>query len=115
MKSIKVDAGNVAYCGLYCGACKKFLNGKCPGCQQNEKASWCKVRTCCMENNYLSCSDCKEYSNPNDCKYFHNFMSRLFGFVFRSDRRACVEYIKKHGYEQFAEFMANNKQVAMKK
>mgnify|MGYP001174253203 CR=1 FL=1 len=44
----------VAYCGLYCGQCTKYLKGKCPGCKENEKASWCKTRSCCIENDFAS-------------------------------------------------------------
>jgi hypothetical protein len=115
MKNIVADTANVAFCGLYCGACKKFLNGKCAGCQGNEKASWCTVRSCCLENGYQSCADCKTYATANDCKKFDNFMARLFGFIFRSDRQACIAYIQKEGYEKFADFMAKNQQVTIKR
>lgn len=50
---------NVAYCGLYCGACRKWKKGKCPGCYHNEKASWCEIRKCCRENDYATCADCQ--------------------------------------------------------
>ena len=43
MKEMTNNSQQIAACGLYCGACKKFLNGKCPGCKENEKASWCKI------------------------------------------------------------------------
>jgi hypothetical protein len=35
MKAIVADAGLVAYCGLYCGACKAYLKEKYPGCHGN--------------------------------------------------------------------------------
>ena len=50
MKEIISDPKLVAFCGLYCGACKAYLKERCPGCHDNEKATWCKVRTCCLEN-----------------------------------------------------------------
>lgn len=50
---------NVAYCGLYCGACKSQLKGKCPGCYGNEKATWCEIRKCCNEHGYATCADCQ--------------------------------------------------------
>jgi len=106
MKSITIDPNLVAYCGLYCGACNKYLQGKCPGCHTNQKASWCKIRSCCITNNYKSCAECKDYSNPNDCKKFNNFISKIFGFLFKSDRLACIKKIKGIGIEKFAEFMA---------
>ena len=37
MKEIKENVGLVAYCGLYCGACKAYLKEKCSGCLNNEK------------------------------------------------------------------------------
>jgi hypothetical protein len=106
MKDIISDHQLVAYCGLYCGACKRYLNDKCPGCHDNEKASWCKIRSCCSENQYQSCADCSEYSNPNDCKKFNNFMSKIFGFIFQSNRAACIQKIKELEITSYAEYMA---------
>ncbi len=115
MKEIIADKNNISFCGLYCGACRKFLKGNCPGCQGNEKATWCKVRTCCMENKILSCADCKSFDNILECKKYNNFVSKIFSFIFRSDRNACNEMISRDGYEKFAEYMAENKLVSMKK
>ena len=47
--SIAVNADLVASCGLYCGACRAHLAGKCAGCRENAKATWCKIRSCCAE------------------------------------------------------------------
>ena len=33
MKNIKADKAMIAVCGLYCGACRKYLMDKCPGCR----------------------------------------------------------------------------------
>jgi hypothetical protein len=106
MKPIVADPKLVAYCGLYCGACGAYRRGRCPGCQGNEKATWCNVRTCCIENSYLSCADCRTIADPRDCKKFNNVISRLFGLIFRSDRRACVLQIRQHGLQGHAELMA---------
>ena len=43
MKEIVADTNLIGYCGLYCGACKRYLKDKCPGCHKNEKAAWCKT------------------------------------------------------------------------
>lgn len=115
MKQVIKSPALIAYCGLYCGACHKYLIEKCPGCHKNEKASWCKVRTCCIENNYQSCADCKVYSNVQKCKKYNNFMAKLFGLIFRSDRKACIDKIKKDGYEKFAQEMTEKKQMTIKK
>lgn len=114
-KIIKADSENIAYCGLYCEACGKYSRGKCSGCMKNEKASWCGVRKCCIENGYKSCADCRTYTDPKECKDFHNPISRVIGFVFRSDRRGCIEYIRSNGYKAYAEHMASEGRMSMKR
>lgn len=81
----------------------------CQGCHENTKASWCKIRSCCMENGYASCADCTQFANVMDCKKFNNLFSKVFALIFRSDRKACIAMIKESGYENFAAFMAENK------
>lgn len=115
MKDISIKKELVSYCGLYCGSCGKYQKGKCPGCAENEKASWCKIRTCCIEKRINSCAQCNEYSDVKDCKMFDNFISKMFEFVFKSDRKAGIKMIQKAGYEEFAKYMAKNKLVSMKK
>ena len=63
---IELDSNLIAKCGLYCGACKSFLNSKCQGCEKNDKASWCKVRQCCLQNKYKSCAECT-ITNYKEC------------------------------------------------
>ncbi len=109
MRTIVADAELVARCGLYCGACKSYLNGRCDGCKKNDSATWCGVRKCCAESNFLSWADCKTYTNPRDCGKFHNFISRIIGFFLRSDRRACIDQIRKLGLKGHAEDMAAQK------
>ena len=114
-KEIIADKNLIAYCGLYCGACRSYVSGKCPGCKENVKATWCKVRTCGMENNFQSCADCTSIS-LKDCKKYNSFISKAFGFVFNSDRAACIERIKVLGYDGFAvEMAASKKQTIPRK
>ena len=115
MKDIIADKSLVAYCGLYCGACRKYLSEACPGCTENNKASWCKIRSCNIEHGFASCADCKEFTNPMECKKFNNFVSRIFAVIFKSDRAACVAKIKSTGYDQYAAFMAENKLQSIRK
>jgi hypothetical protein len=115
MKRIVADVNQIAYCGLYCGACKKFLNEKCPGCHENEKATWCKVRTCCQDNTYKSCADCEKFDTPADCKKLNNIVAKLFSIIFRSDRGACLSLITEKGYDHFAQHMANSGKMSIKK
>ena len=106
MKEIVADPKLVAYCGLYCGACGAYLKDRCPGCHDNVKASWCKVRACCATNSYASCADCKQRDNPSDCKMYNNIIAKLFGLLFRSDRAACIRQIKSIGLQGHAQKMA---------
>jgi len=115
MKEICTDKNLIAYCGLYCGACKKYLQEKCPGCLENNRASWCKVRTCCIEHSYSSCADCQSFENLKECKKLNNFIARLFSFFFGSDRFACIASIKEKGYESYAQEMAEKHIMTMKK
>jgi len=112
---IREDVNLIAKCGLYCGSCKRFLKEKCPGCLENNKASWCKLRTCCLEKKIASCADCKDYKNVMDCRKYDNFIAKVFGFVFDSDRSACIARIKEIGYEGFAHEMAENRVMTFKK
>ena len=115
MSTIEADEKLVAYCGLYCGACRRFLRNRCPGCRENQKGTWCKVRTCCIETKKSSCAECETFSDPNDCKKFTNFIAKLFGLLFRSDRRACIVQIKENGLAAHAREMASKKQQTIKK
>ena len=107
------DPDLIAHCGLYCGACRSFLKGRCSGCHENTKATWCMVRACCGEHSYSSCADCTELTDPNQCAKFNNFFSKAIGLVLNSNRQACVNMIREVGYEGFAEFMAANRQQTL--
>jgi len=109
------DKNLIAYCGLYCGQCKKYLNKKCSGCRANAKLTWCKIRACCQENKYFSCVDCTSFKVANECKKFNNIFSKFFALVFKSDRNACIERIKQVGQERYAEEMDEKKAVTIKK
>ncbi len=114
MKEITVNESLVSFCGLYCGSCPKYLKDKCPGCEGYEKATWCKLRTCCLQNGYSSCADCSEFSDVKECKKFNNFFSRVIGFILRSDRAAGIQMIKEKGYKGFASYMTENKLITIR-
>jgi hypothetical protein len=109
MENLRADAKLIARCGLYCGACRKFLRGSCPGCAQNSRASWCKVRNCCQEHGYTSCANCEFHSDPGTCHTFNNLIAKLFGLVFNSNRAACIAKLRVLGPDGYAEFMAFRK------
>jgi hypothetical protein len=108
MTDIPVNAALVARCGLYCGACKSYLKGKCAGCHENARATWCGVRSCCAQKQIATCAECADYPDPRACKKYNNFMSKLFAVVYRSDRAACITQIKELGLEGHARVMAES-------
>lgn len=113
MKPIIANTDRIAACGLYCGACRKFLVGKCPGCRENTQATWCKIRPCCKEKGISTCAGCQQ--DVKECKTYSNFVSKLFGLLFRSDRAACIRYIREHGGQAYAEEMTRRQAQTMKK
>jgi hypothetical protein len=114
IKEVIADKNMIAYCGLYCGACRSFLTNKCPGCKDNIKAGWCKIRDCCKENNFQSCADCGKIALM-ECKKYNTFISKIIGYVLNSDRAACITRIKELGYDDFAFEMTNNKSQTIKR
>ena len=87
----------VAYCGLYCGNCGAYKKGRCKACKDGGGFSSCKVRLCCVDREYQSCGECEEYL---DCKMLNNFISKIFGFIFRSDRKGALGAIREVGIEK---------------
>jgi len=49
-----------------------------------------------------------------DCGKFNNWISRLIGFVLRSNRAACIQQIKQLGVAGHAENMAQNRRQTIK-
>lgn len=115
MPEISPNADLVARCGLYCGACKSFLKAKCPGCRENAKATWCKVRSCCIEKNIATCAGCGDFPDPRACGKFNNAISKVFGLVFRSDRAACIDQIRRLGVAGHARVMAESGRHSIKR
>ena len=113
MDTLAANPHLIAYCGLYCGACKAYLTGRCPGCRENAKATWCKVRTCCITHNFETCVNCAMFTDPRRCVRYYNLVSRLFGFVFRSNRAACIDRLRAIGTKVFAAEMAAAKRHSL--
>lgn len=106
MRVIANDPSLVACCGLYCGACPSYLKGKCGGCRKSQKNGWCAVKKCVLEKGISTCADCGQYPDPRGCGKFNNFISRIMGRVFNSDRAACLAEIKRVGPKTYAAEMA---------
>lgn len=99
------DPSLVAFCGLYCGECSQYTKGKCPGCRKNEKATWCKIKSCCTDGNLTTCAGCATVSDVMQCGKFNNIMSKIFSFIFGSNRKACIARIAAVGVDQYASEM----------
>lgn len=60
--------GMAAPCGLYCGACPEYVDGKCPGicgcscgqCEGGKFAKDCPTYQCVRKRGLQSCADCPE-------------------------------------------------------
>lgn len=111
---IKNDPQLIAYCGLYCGACRKYISGKCPRCKLLAAPHWCKIRTCCIEKKVASCAECS-LETPNACKKFNNPISKVFAFIFGSNREKCILTIREKGAVLYAAHMAETRQQSLKK
>ena len=136
MKEIEVNTKMIAACGLYCGACKKYRMGKCQGCNTSDTDNpglgqplnkWpqrCKIRKCCMEKGFHTCAECERLRvgerssgmmDVKECRLYNNFVSKVFAFVFRSDRPACIRYIRENGEQAFAEEMTKRGEQTIRK
>jgi hypothetical protein len=94
----------LAYCGLDCGQCGAYRKERCQGCHSERPMHrGCKVKPCAQEKNYSSCAECGEFENLADCKKLNNFISKIFGFIFRSDRIGELNRIREIGLEKFKE------------
>jgi len=120
MKTIEqINTDLVSYCGFYCGACPTFIEGKCKGCKGDSPKcavgyKACKVRPCCIENQYSSCAECKKYGSVRDCKLYNPIMIRFGQFITRTNRRKGIEMIKEKGEVEFANFMSDKNWVTIK-
>ncbi len=107
MTEIVVDAELVSACGLYCGACKAFLKGRCDGCgrPKNRVSFWgkrCKVRQCCDERELSSCAACDEFEDVAACRKQNSALVRLFAPLVGYDRPAGIRQIRESGAMEFA-------------
>ena len=115
MKEQEISLGVIACCGLYCSNCRKFKQAKCPGCLKYEKATWCRIRSCCMEKNIADCSQCEDFIFPKDCEKYTNFISRTIEFFTSTDKSLCIDYLRKNPHVTFAKFMDQKGWISMPK
>ena len=110
------DENLVAFCGLYCGACPRYLKGKCEGCRTvDHNPNWCKVKPCNVDNEYNSCADCTRFESVAECKAFNPLLIRLGEYLSKTSRQAGIQMIKEKGQSEFVAFMAENQLVSIKR
>jgi len=94
----------LAYCGLVCSECGAYLKGRCQGCHSDKPMNrGCKVKPCAKEKGCVCCAECVEFSDLAECKKLNNFISKIFAFIFRSDRIGNLNRIKEIGIDKFQE------------
>lgn len=94
----------LAYCGLLCSKCGAFLKGRCKGCHGEKPMSVnCKIKPCVSEKGYKTCAECDSFTNLKDCKKLNNLISKIFGFIFRSDRIGNLNCVRRIGLDKFEE------------
>ncbi|HUV66015.1 MAG TPA: DUF3795 domain-containing protein [Sedimentisphaerales bacterium] len=99
----EVSSGKiVAYCGLVCSECGAFRKHKCQGCH-SEKPMFrnCPVKKCAAGRNYSTCAECGDFEDLKGCGKLNNFVSKIMGFVFRTNRIGNLRRIREIGLEQF--------------
>jgi hypothetical protein len=65
-KTAEVQKDLGAYCGLYCGTCKMYTDGKCTGCKGPtetlaDHCQKCQIRPCAESKDIKSCAECKGF------------------------------------------------------
>jgi hypothetical protein len=109
----------ISHCGFYCGACPNYTSGKCEGCRGNSPkcavgVKKCKVKQCCVENDFFTCADCTKCASTKECKKY-NPLSIAFGeWISSTSRRKGIEMIRKEGRAHFLAFMADKNWVTIK-
>lgn len=92
----------IATCGLYCGECSAFQDGRCGGCISRKGlclkyTKMCKIYSCCVDKRGLRvCSECKEFP----CGKFAAFFDTP---VWYSEVVENLRRVEKIGLEKFLE------------
>jgi hypothetical protein len=63
----------------------------------------CKVKPCAQARNCTTWAECKDFANLAECKKLNNWISKIFGLIFRSDRIGNLSRIREVGLDKFKE------------
>lgn len=100
----------VGCCGLVCSNCGAYTRGRCQGCHSDKPMfARCPVKACVKFRQYSTCADCSVYHDLKQCGKLHNFISRIIGFLFRSNRIGNLQLIRRIGLEMFKVHKAADK------
>ena len=106
------EAVVLAHCGLLCSRCGMFARGKCKGCHSekpmNKHCGDCGVKRCCVEHGYATCAECGDFPDLKQCRKLNNFISKVFGFIFRTNRIANLYRIREISLESFKDEAAED-------
>lgn len=92
----------LAHCGLVCSNCGMYRKGRCQGCHSDKPMyRGCKVKKCCLDRQLGTCAECDEFVNLRDCRKLHNWVSRIFAFIFRTNRIGNLYRIREVGVDEF--------------
>ena len=54
-----------------------------------------------MDHKYDTCADCKDFQELRKCKKLNNIITKLFGFISKTDRIKNLNRIREIGLEKF--------------
>lgn len=92
----------VACCGLVCSNCGAYKRDKCKGCHSDKPLfASCPVKACATFRQFSTCAECTPYHDLTQCGKLHNYISRLFGWVFGTNRIGNLCRIREIGLEAF--------------
>jgi hypothetical protein len=100
-KMILNDENLIAPCGLYCGECEAFQDGRCKGCLSRiglclKYSKLCGIYDCCINKKKLRfCNECENFP----CNNFNFFMNEEYDWVFELKKN--LEIIKSIGIKKF--------------
>jgi hypothetical protein len=102
MANIKLENQNlIAPCGLYCGECEAFQDGRCGGCISRKGlclkySKICKIYDCCVnEKKFRFCNECDNFP----CEKFKFFEDEEYDWF--SEVIENQKMIRKIGIEKF--------------
>jgi hypothetical protein len=105
---MKIELNNqdlIAPCGLYCGECEAFQDGRCEGCISRKGlclkyTEICKIYSCCVDGRgHRFCSECQDFP----CEKFTKFFNTLTWY---NEVVGNLKKIKNIGTERFLEEQA---------